>query len=180
MSGHATGVGRRRARLISWPTTRDAYGVFRKVGGPVLTVDRERFDHWLPIVCEGDGFCERLNYSLKSMAFPNGLFGVAAMAVALDDPARRTSDQRDGQEPALSDINLADAKAQLSDLVERAIRREEVRITRRGKPVARLVGIERSPQPIDFAALRAHIDSMPGPDAPADSVVRAMRDDARY
>jgi len=80
----------------------------------------------------------------------------------------------------MSDISLADAKAQLSDLVERAIRGEDVRITRRGKPVARLVGIHREPKPIDFAAIRALVDQLPEPNEPIESGLRAMRDDARY
>ena len=35
------------------------------------------------------------------------------------------SDQRDSQQPKMTDISLADAKAQLSELVERAIRGED-------------------------------------------------------
>ena len=80
----------------------------------------------------------------------------------------------------MTDVTLADAKAQLSDLVERAMRGEEVRITRRGKPVARIVPIERERKPIDFEALRALRDSMPEQREPAESLVRKMRDDARY
>ena len=80
----------------------------------------------------------------------------------------------------MSDISLADAKAQLSDLVERAMRGEDVRTTRRGKPVARIVGIEPTKKPIDFAALRAHLEELRKSSAPTESVVRAMRDDARY
>lgn len=80
----------------------------------------------------------------------------------------------------MSDISLADAKAHLSDLVERAMRGEEVRITRRGKPVARLVGIDREPKPIGFEAIRALVDSLPEPNERVESGLRAMRDDARY
>lgn len=80
----------------------------------------------------------------------------------------------------MSDVTLADAKAQLSDLVERAIRGEDVRITRRGKPVARIVPLERERKPIDFAALRALRESMPVQSESAETLVRAMRDDARY
>ena len=80
----------------------------------------------------------------------------------------------------MSDISLADAKAQLSDLVERAIRGEEVRITRRGKAVARLVGIHREPKPIDFAALRALRASLPALSESTETWLRAVRDDARY
>ncbi len=80
----------------------------------------------------------------------------------------------------MSDVTLADAKAQLSDLVERAIRGEDVRITRRGKPVERIVPLERERKPIDFAALRALRESMPVQSESAETLVRAMRDDARY
>lgn len=80
----------------------------------------------------------------------------------------------------MSDISLADAKAQLSDLVERAMRGEDVRITRRGKPVARIVPLGRERKPIDLAALRALRDSMPLQSDSAEILVRAMRDDARY
>ena len=80
----------------------------------------------------------------------------------------------------MSDVTLADAKAQLSDLVERAIRGEDVRITRRGKPVARIVALERERKPLDFAALRALRESMPVQSESAETLVRAMRDDARY
>lgn len=39
-------------------------------------------------------------------------------------------------------ISIADAKAHLSELVERAAAGDPVCITRRGKPVARITGIE--------------------------------------
>ena len=80
----------------------------------------------------------------------------------------------------MSDVTLADAKAQLSELIERVLRGENVTITRRGKPVARLVGIERKPKPIDFEALRALTDSMPMQDESASTWLRRVRDDSRY
>jgi prevent-host-death family protein len=52
-------------------------------------------------------------------------------------------------------VNLSDAKARLSELVERAEGGEEVTITRRGKPVARIVAIDRPRKPLDIEALRA-------------------------
>ena len=76
----------------------------------------------------------------------------------------------------MSDVTLADAKAQLSELIERVLRGEEVTITRRGKPVARLVGIERKPKPIDFEALRALRESLP---QETESVGVLDKDDAR-
>jgi prevent-host-death family protein len=58
-------------------------------------------------------------------------------------------------------VNLSDAKARLSELVERAQGGEEVTITRRGKPVAKIVSIETPRKPIDLAALRALTAKMP-------------------
>lgn len=42
-------------------------------------------------------------------------------------------------------VNIADAKARLPELVERAARGEEVIIARNGKPRARLVPFDRAP-----------------------------------
>jgi len=80
----------------------------------------------------------------------------------------------------MSDVTLADAKAHLSDLVERAARGEPVRITRRGKPVAQITGIDREPVPIDLAALRALTEAMPFQAEPARSWLRSVRDGSRY
>lgn len=80
----------------------------------------------------------------------------------------------------MGDVTLAAAKARLSELVERASQGEPVRITRRGKPVARIVAIERARRPIDIAALRALTDAMPMQDESARDWLRAVRDDARY
>ena len=80
----------------------------------------------------------------------------------------------------MSDVTLADAKAQLSDLIERVLRGEEVTITRRGKPVARLVGIERERKPIDFEALRALRETLPKEPESTETWIRVLRDGARY
>ena len=61
----------------------------------------------------------------------------------------------------MATVNLADAKARLSELVERAAAGETVRITRRGKPVAQITSVKSPRKPIDFAALRALTNSMP-------------------
>jgi prevent-host-death family protein len=77
----------------------------------------------------------------------------------------------------MDSVSLADAKARLSELVERAANGEEVVITRRGKPVARLIP-ERPPRkPIDVAALRAHTDKMRIMGTGAEALVRRMRDE---
>ncbi|MFZ4072532.1 MAG: type II toxin-antitoxin system Phd/YefM family antitoxin, partial [Caulobacterales bacterium] len=50
-------------------------------------------------------------------------------------------DQPIGQERAVSLVTLAEAKAHLSELVERAPAREPVQIMRCGKPVAQIVAV---------------------------------------
>jgi prevent-host-death family protein len=77
-------------------------------------------------------------------------------------------------------ISLADAKAHLSELVDRVEAGESVDITRRGKRVARLTAAEQPRRRIDLAALRALTAAMPAPAQEAAELVRAMRDDDRY
>lgn len=78
------------------------------------------------------------------------------------------------------DISLAEAKAHLSELVERASQGEAVLITRRGKPVARIVGVARERQPIDFEELRALTATMPRQSETAGEWLRRERDGERY
>lgn len=80
----------------------------------------------------------------------------------------------------MEDVTLAHAKAHLSELVERAARGEQIQITRRGKPIARLTSVDRKRKPIDVAALRAMTASMPRQPEPAAEWMRAFRDEARY
>ena len=77
-------------------------------------------------------------------------------------------------------VTLADAKAHLSELVERAAAGETVCITRRGRPVARLVPAETPRTRIDVAALRAVTKAMPRQSESAGEFVRRMRDEDRY
>ncbi len=77
-------------------------------------------------------------------------------------------------------VSLADAKAHLSELVEEAAAGEPVCITRRGKPIARIVGMNRPRRRIDERALRTLTDTMPPQPEPAGDFVRRMRDNDRY
>jgi prevent-host-death family protein len=77
-------------------------------------------------------------------------------------------------------ISLAEAKAKLSELVESAAAGETVEITKRGKPVARLMPVEKKLKPIDIEALRKIADSMPYQEESAGDFMRRLRDDARY
>lgn len=74
-------------------------------------------------------------------------------------------------------MSLADAKAHLSELVDRAEAGETVEITRRGKPAARLMPPEAPRIRVDVAALAALIGRLP-PQQP--DAVRTMRDSDRY
>lgn len=73
-------------------------------------------------------------------------------------------------------VKLVDAKAKLSELVDRAERGETVIITRRGKRVARLVPEVAPKQPVDVAMLRALHATMPRQTESAGDLVRRMRD----
>ena len=80
----------------------------------------------------------------------------------------------------MGNVSIADAKAHLSELVDRAAGGETVRITRRGKPVAQIVAAEAPRKRIDVAAVRAMVAAMPKQREPAGKFIRRMRDEARY
>jgi prevent-host-death family protein len=77
-------------------------------------------------------------------------------------------------------VSLADAKAHLSELVERAAAGEAVCITRRGKPVAQITAVDIPRKGIDVAALKAVTDVMPVQPETAREFIRRMRDEDRY
>jgi len=77
-------------------------------------------------------------------------------------------------------VNLADAKARLSELVDRAEAGETVEITRRGRPVARLVPAEQPKTKIDVDALRALARRIRPQPVSAGEFIREMRDTDRY
>ena len=77
-------------------------------------------------------------------------------------------------------VNLADAKARLSELVDQVEPGNSIEIRRRGRTVAGLSPPTSARQPIDLTALAALTDSMPLQAEDAGAFVRAMRDDERY
>ena len=77
-------------------------------------------------------------------------------------------------------IILADAKTRLSELIHRVEAGDSIDITRRGRPVARLVAVARPRKPIDLAMLEALTNAMPPQDERASDLVRSMRDGDRY
>ena len=80
----------------------------------------------------------------------------------------------------MSAVNLADAKARLSELIDRVAAGETITIARRGKPIATLGPIVQPRKPLDMKAIRAMTASMPFHDGNAGDFVRAMRDGDRY
>ncbi|WP_096703387.1 type II toxin-antitoxin system prevent-host-death family antitoxin [Magnetospirillum sp. 15-1] len=80
----------------------------------------------------------------------------------------------------MTSVNLADAKAHLSELVAQAEAGEEICITRRGKPVAQLTKVQAQRRPVTLAALRAVTDTMPMQTNGAGELLRQMRDESRY
>lgn len=89
-------------------------------------------------------------------------------------------DHLHGQEQGMDTINLADAKAHLSELVDRVEAGNSIDITRRGKPVARLTAVVRPRKPIDATLLRSLTAAMPPQSQNAADLVRSMRDGDRY
>jgi prevent-host-death family protein len=81
---------------------------------------------------------------------------------------------------AVDAISLADAKARLSELLDRVEAGDSICITRRGKPVAQLGAIARPRKPIDIAMLQALTAALPLATQTSAELVRSMRDSDRY
>ena len=80
----------------------------------------------------------------------------------------------------MEQVSLADAKARLSELLDRVEAGESFSITRRGKPVAQVVPQPRKHKPIppDFWD---ELDRIATPQKEsAGEFMRRMRDEARY
>jgi prevent-host-death family protein len=74
-------------------------------------------------------------------------------------------------------VNLVQAKAHLSELLDRVEAGEEVIITRHGRAVAHLHAVSRPKQPLrldDLAAFRATMPPLRGPSA---ELLREARDE---
>ena len=77
-------------------------------------------------------------------------------------------------------VNLAHAKAHLSELIDKVENGETVVITRHGRSVARLGPVELPKRPIDFKLLEEFRKTMPSLPKPSAELIREMRDDERY
>jgi prevent-host-death family protein len=88
-------------------------------------------------------------------------------------------DHLHGQEHDMRAVSLADAKAHLSELIDSVEAGDAVDITRRGKPVARLMSVSKARKPIDAKRLHALTATMPLQNQSAADLVRAKRDSDR-
>lgn len=79
----------------------------------------------------------------------------------------------------MDEISLAEAKAHLSELVDRVENGRSIDITRGGKPVARLTPVAKPRRPIDAASLRSLSATIPPQSESAADLVRSMRDSDR-
>jgi prevent-host-death family protein len=90
-------------------------------------------------------------------------------------------DHLHGQQYGVTMISLTDAKARLSELVDRVEAGDSVDISRRGKPVVRSTGVSGPRKQIDIALLRSSSATMAPQSEDAADLVRRMRDgDVRY
>jgi prevent-host-death family protein len=79
----------------------------------------------------------------------------------------------------ITNISLAEAKAKLSELLDRVAAGEEFCITRHGKPAGRLSASRPPRQRIDIKELRRLTDGMKR-DIDSGEFMRKIRDDSRY
>ncbi len=73
-------------------------------------------------------------------------------------------------------ISVADTKARLSELLGRVEEGEEVVITRRGKPVARLSAIQQPKKPV--VSLADFRRKLPRQDLSASEILRRLREES--
>jgi len=80
----------------------------------------------------------------------------------------------------MSTHSIAEAKDQLSELIDRALKGEDVVITRHGCPVVELKPVPMPPRPVsleDIAWLQAHRVGRLAPAEDAGTLVSRMRDE---
>jgi prevent-host-death family protein len=73
-------------------------------------------------------------------------------------------------------VNLYDAKTNLSQLVERASRGEEIVIAKAGRPMARLVPLEKRTAPRELGFLAGQVTIGPDFDDPLRDEIQAAFD----
>lgn len=80
----------------------------------------------------------------------------------------------------MESVNVREARQHIGRLLDAVAAGEEVVIMRRGKPVAKLVRVEReTASPLRFPDRQAFRDSLPPAVRPSTAVIRDIRDE-RY
>lgn len=79
-----------------------------------------------------------------------------------------------------STTNLKEAKARLSELVDRAQAGETVTISRRGRVVAQITASPATRKRVDVQALRALTQQLPHSEEGAGELMRELRDRERF
>lgn len=77
-------------------------------------------------------------------------------------------------------VSLREAKAQLSELAERAAQGVDIVIAKHGRPAARLTAALTARKRVDLVALRELTASQPRQRESAGRAIRKIRDEARY
>jgi prevent-host-death family protein len=80
----------------------------------------------------------------------------------------------------MDSVSLGEAKARLSEIIDRVSKGETVQVTRRGKPVAQIAPLQAPRKPIDVELLRSVRKLSPSQPESAGDFMRRMRDDSRY
>jgi antitoxin (DNA-binding transcriptional repressor) of toxin-antitoxin stability system len=88
------------------------------------------------------------------------------------------NDGEEHREATVVTVNLAQAKARLSELLDRVEAGEEVVITRHGRAVAHMRAASRPKQPLRLEELAAFRATMPRLKRSSAALLRAARDDA--
>jgi prevent-host-death family protein len=74
-------------------------------------------------------------------------------------------------------VSLAQAKARLSELLDKVEAGEEILVTRHRRAVARIIAAERPKTPIDFERLAEFRATIPSLGQPSVELLRAIRDE---
>lgn len=83
-------------------------------------------------------------------------------------------------EGTMETVSVAEAKAQLSRLIDRVESGEEIVITRHGRAVARVSAMKTPKKPIDFEGLAETRKRLPPWKGSSAKLLRKMRDEERY
>ncbi len=77
---------------------------------------------------------------------------------------------------AMHSVSVAEAKAHLSELLNQVEAGEEIVITRRGQPVARLASEKKALKPLPLPSLAEFRASLPESPVSSADLIRQMRD----